>query len=276
MSHETEALADALLVDLLGGSFKGPVDEHGTAYDVFARNKAPETTVEAFGAVVAHGEDFSGRDDEVAILNVVGEFVGPAGCDLVVWTGRDGGKVVAVGVEGVLRVVVGDGHSGVGLVLRDTVEIDDAVAEADVVARNADGALDEEEVRLAGFEEDDDVAAMDVAVEGEGRPLAGGAREMRSTRTWSPMSSVLTMEAEGISKFWKMKVMTKRPIARTVQMEARDSSGVSVRSCSVVSRSLASVSIVLVKTVLHGAASSVSPMEDGFERDMDWGVVQFH
>ena len=38
------------------------------------------------------------------------------------------------------------------------------------------------------------------------------------------------MEAEGISKFWKMKAMTKRPMARTVQMEARDSSGVSVRS----------------------------------------------
>ncbi len=34
---------------------------------------------------------------------------------------------------------------------------------------------------------------------------------MRLTRTWSPMSSVFSMEAEGISKFWKTKVMTKRP-----------------------------------------------------------------
>jgi hypothetical protein len=58
--------------------------------------------------------------------------------------------------------------------------------------------------------------------------LLGGAKEMRSTRTWSPIRSVLTMDAEGISKFWKMKVMTKRPTARTEQMEASDSRGVSV------------------------------------------------
>jgi hypothetical protein len=31
--------------------------------------------------------------------------------------------------------------------------------------------------------------------------------------------------------FWKMKVMTKRPTARTVQMEASDSSAVSCSSC---------------------------------------------
>src|ERR1039458_7358030 len=45
------------------------------------------------------------------------------------------------------------------------------------------------------------------------------------------MSSVFSMEAEGISKFWKTKVMTKRPTARTVQMEASDSSAVSWSSC---------------------------------------------
>src|SRR5271168_1017018 len=74
---------------------------------------------------------------------------------------------------------------------------------------------------------------------------------MRSTRTWSPMSSVLTMEADGISKFWKMKVMTKRPMARTVQMEARDSSGVSACSCWATSGVVASVVMVSGKTLLH-------------------------
>jgi hypothetical protein len=59
------------------------------------------------------------------------------------------------------------------------------------------------------------------------------------------------MDAEGISKFWKMKVMTKRPMARTVQMEARDSRGVSVRSCSVVSISFAAVATVSVKSGLQ-------------------------
>src|ERR1700677_4063315 len=74
---------------------------------------------------------------------------------------------------------------------------------------------------------------------------------MRSTRTWSPMRRVLTIEAEGISKFWKMKVMTKRPMARTVQMEARDSSGVSACSCWATSGVAASVVMVSGKTLLH-------------------------
>ena len=72
-----------------------------------------------------------------------------------------------------LGVVVGGGHACLRLVLRDAVEVDDAVAEMDVIAGDADGALDEEEVGFAGFEEDDDVAAADVAIVGEGRPLCG-------------------------------------------------------------------------------------------------------
>ncbi len=59
------------------------------------------------------------------------------------------------------------------LVLCDAVEVDDAVAEVDAVSGDADGALDEEEIRLAGLEEDDDVAAADVAIVGERRPLCG-------------------------------------------------------------------------------------------------------
>src|SRR5271170_6208900 len=144
VGHEADALADALLVDLVGGGFKGPVDEHGTAHDVFARDEAPETTVEAFGAVVAHGEDLAGRNDKVAVDDVVGELVGPACGDLIVRAGWDGGKVVAVGVEGVLGIVVGGGHAGLRLVLRDAVKVDDAVAEVNAVAGDTNGAFDEE------------------------------------------------------------------------------------------------------------------------------------
>src|ERR1700738_589044 len=58
---------------------------------------------------------------------------------------------------------------------------------------------------------------------------------MRATRPGSRMSRGLTIEAEGISKFWNTKVITKRPMARTEQMEARDSRAVSCSSgCSVV------------------------------------------
>ena len=62
---------------------------------------------------------------------------------------------------------------GLRLVLRDAVEVDDTVAEVDAIAGDADGALDEEEIGLAGFEEDDDVAALDVAIEGEWGPFGG-------------------------------------------------------------------------------------------------------
>jgi hypothetical protein len=173
VGHEAQALADALLVYLVGGGLERPVDEEGPAYDVFAWDEAPVAAVEAFGAVVAHGEDLAGRDDEVAVLDMAGELISPAGGDVAVGVGGDSRKVVAVGIEGVLGVVVGRGHAGVRLVLGDSVEVDDAVAEMDVIAGDADGALDEEEVRLAGLEKDDDVAAPDVAIEGEGGPFCG-------------------------------------------------------------------------------------------------------
>ena len=151
MAHEGDAVADGLLVDLVGGGFKGPVDEHGTAYDVFAGNEAPEAAVEGFGAVVAHGEDGAGGYDEVAVDDVAGQLVGPGGGDVVAGAGGDGGEVVAVGLVGVLGVAVVDGLAGVGLVLGYAVEVDDAVAEVDVVAGDADGALDEEEVGVSGW-----------------------------------------------------------------------------------------------------------------------------
>ena len=88
------------------------------------------------------------------------------------------GEVVAVGDVGVLGIAVVAGHGGVGLVLRDAVEVEDAVAQMDAVAGKADAALDQIEVGGlgVGLEEDDDVAAADVAVVDEGRPV-GWRRE---------------------------------------------------------------------------------------------------
>ena len=87
--------------------------------------------------------------------------------------------------------------------------------------------------------------------------MAGGASEMRSTRTWSPISSVFTIEAEGISKFWETKVITKRPMANTLQIEASDSSGVSVCCFSSVSTAFVVDSIVLVKMLVSRSRLSV-------------------
>ena len=113
-----------------------------------------------------------GGDDEVAVDDVFGQLVGPGGGYAFFGAGGDGRKVVAIGLEGVLGIVVVDGLAGHGFVLRDAVEIDDAIAEVDAVAGDADGALDEVEVGGLGIglEEDDDVSALDVAVADEGRP----------------------------------------------------------------------------------------------------------
>ena len=171
VAHESESLTESLLVDLVGGRFERPIDEHGAADDVFARNEAPVAAVEAFGAVVTHGEDPAGRNDEIAVLDVAGKFVGPAGSDVAVAVGGYGWEVVAVGIKSVLGVAVRQRHAGGGLVLGDSVEVDDAVAEVNAVARDAYRALDEEEVGLTRLEEDDDVAAADVAIVDEGRPF---------------------------------------------------------------------------------------------------------
>ncbi len=106
VAHEADALAYALLVDLIGRRLERPVDEEGAAYDVLAWDEAPVATIEALGAVVAHGEDLAWGDDEVAIDDVAGKLVGPTGGDISVVVRWNGGEVVAVWIEGVLGIAV--------------------------------------------------------------------------------------------------------------------------------------------------------------------------
>lgn len=173
VTHEADALADALLVDLVGGGLEGPVDEHGAAYDIFAWDEAPEPAVEAFGAVVAEGEDLAGGNNQVVSLDMARQINGPAGGDVLVGAGGDGGEVVPVRDVGMHGVAVVDRLAGLRLVLGDAVEVDDAVAEVDSIAGDGDGALDQKEVRVAGLQKDDDVSAADVAVVDEGSPPGG-------------------------------------------------------------------------------------------------------
>src|ERR1700722_4786704 len=95
----------------------------------------------------------------------------------------------------------------------------------------------------------------------KGAQRVGGAKVERSTRTWSPISSVFSMEPEGISKFWKTKAWAKMTRISRVQMEASDSSGVSVWDVAgedVVARDSAGVVSVGVMGVVNGISRSSS------------------
>jgi hypothetical protein len=162
------SVAHSGLLVLCLGREEGPVDEERAAYDVFAWYEAPVAAIQADKAVVAHSEVVARWDDEVSVLDVGGEIDLP-GCGYVAALGwRDGGEIVAIRVE-----AVGSGLSRLRLVLGCSVEVDDAVGEVDVVAGDSDDSLDEKEIRLAGFEEDDDISALDVAVVNEGKPVRG-------------------------------------------------------------------------------------------------------
>ena len=63
--------------------------------------------------------------------------------------------------------------AGLGLVLPFAVQVDVAFVEVDAIAGDADHALDQEHIRIARLEEDDDVAAMDGAIAHEGCPVRG-------------------------------------------------------------------------------------------------------
>lgn len=133
-----------------------------------AWHEAPVTAVEAVGAVVSHHEVIAGRDDEILSLDVAGEVNGPGGEDVASLIGGDGREVVVVGV------VVGCGRlSGVGLLQRNAIAINDAVAKVDAIAWKPDDSFDKD-VMLSlsvgrGAEEDDGLVVLELAIGKKGR-----------------------------------------------------------------------------------------------------------
>ena len=51
---------------------------------------------------------------------------------------------------------------------------------------------------------------------------------MRSTKTWSPISKVFSIELDGITKACNVKVMMNSPVTSTTAMEAMNSEVVSL------------------------------------------------
>src|SRR5882724_2736359 len=99
-----DALAEGSVGVVVAGCVDGPVDKERAAHDGFAVDKAPVAAVGAVVAIVAHGEIFSGGNDEFVALDVFADFASPL--DL---HGRDE-DLIAGGRKGVVqRIVAGGG-----------------------------------------------------------------------------------------------------------------------------------------------------------------------
>src|SRR5271155_1915170 len=164
---KSHAIGDCGLVVLVFGRHERPVNEERSAYDVLAGHEAPVAAIEAVRAVVAHDEVAAVGNNEVTVLDVVGEIERPLSSHIAERRRRDGGEIVTIVVR-----LGGDLH--LRLVLGNAIEVDGAVDQVDVVAGDADDALDEVEVLAVGLErgleEDDDVAAAHIAIVNERRP----------------------------------------------------------------------------------------------------------
>src|SRR5258705_4695813 len=138
----------------------GPVNEEGAAHDGFAVDKPPVAAVGAVVAIIAHSEIFSGRDDEFVTVDVLADFVSPL--DL---HGRDE-KLVAGRRKRVVEGIVAGGRvmDHVGFIQGFAVDEDLLVHNLQTIAGKADDALHEVRMILVRIFEDDDVAALEIAV----------------------------------------------------------------------------------------------------------------
>ncbi len=147
--------------DLLRIGGRGPVDgevnDERAGDDLLTGYEAPEAGISAVVAIIAHDKVEVRRNQQLAVLNEALHLMPPLGIDS--WIGRigaDGGKVIAVWRAG------GGLECDVGFVDFLAVNEELALNDADAVAGNSDDALDE--VSGLGVMEDDDVAALDVAI----------------------------------------------------------------------------------------------------------------
>src|ERR1019366_10459388 len=94
--EELHSLREAGACVFIARLLERPVDEHGPTNNIFIRDEAPITAVEADIAVVAHGENAVWRNYKFAILNVGRQGVAPFRRHPVIVGGWNGGEVVAI------------------------------------------------------------------------------------------------------------------------------------------------------------------------------------
>src|SRR5271166_3659877 len=88
-----------------------------------------------------------------------------------------------------------------------------------------------------------------------------GANLMRFTKTWSPISSVFSIELEGISNACTTKVMMNSPVTSTAARDARNSTVVSFGFSS--ATTLSSTFSFLATFISFGSSSATVPSSAG-------------
>src|SRR5581483_7795362 len=79
VEDEADAVADVGLLILIFRGFERPIDEHGTADEVFPGNEAPEAAIPTVFAIIAHTEIAVGRHYEITTLDMFGQRDVPLG-----------------------------------------------------------------------------------------------------------------------------------------------------------------------------------------------------
>ncbi len=182
MAHPCDFGADAGLLELAVGGLEGPVVEERAAYDVFTRDEAPEAGVGGVVTVIAHHEVLAGGDDKITVDDVRVDLGGPLLGFVVAGLGNDWkrGELVE---ELLIRGECGGVAVGFRERLRLAVNVDDTVMQMDVVAGDADEALNQGKIlpRVGAgnivchrLPEDDDVIALWLAVMDEREPVVAG------------------------------------------------------------------------------------------------------
>jgi hypothetical protein len=119
----------------------------------------------------------------------------------------------------------------VGFVERHAVAVHHPVAQVNPVAGHADDPFHHVDAVLlrVRVQKHDNLAAPGITIRQQ-RPTHDvlGANWTRFTKTWSPISSVSSIELEGISNACTTNVMMNNPVTSTAASEERNSTAVSL------------------------------------------------
>src|SRR5208337_163096 len=155
-----DALAERGIGVVVAGGVDRPVDEKGAAHDGLAINKAPVAAVGAVVAVIAHGEIFARGNYQFIALDIFADDVDPFRLH------RRNKHLIAGRREGVDQRVVTRGRivDHVRLVERLAVDVDLLIDNFQVIPGQTDDTFYEMRMVLVGIFENNDVAALQVAI----------------------------------------------------------------------------------------------------------------